>query len=72
MYYLKLYRQATIHFTDAIEVDANYIQAFYNRGYCFELMGDINNAAKDYQYAIKLKPDYDNAAKGLERVTADF
>tara|TARA_R110002096_G_scaffold358732_2_gene551836 strand:+ start:6083 stop:7120 length:1038 start_codon:yes stop_codon:yes gene_type:complete len=70
MYYLKLYRQALPYFTAAIEVDSNYIEAYYNRGYSFELMGDINNAAKDYRKALSIKPDYDLAAKGLSRVTA--
>ncbi|MEQ8909150.1 MAG: tetratricopeptide repeat protein [Vicingaceae bacterium] len=69
MYYLKLYRQATLHFTDAIEVDPNYFQAYYNRGYSFELLGDINNAAKDYRKALSINPNYDLAANGLSRVT---
>lgn len=70
MFYLKTYRQALPYFTDAIKVDPNYFEAYYNRGYCFELMGDINNAAKDYRKALSIKPDYDLAAKGLSRVTA--
>lgn len=69
MYYLQLYRDATHHFTDAIAVDPTYYQAYYNRGYCFELMGDINNAAKDYRKALEIQPDYDLAANGLSRVT---
>lgn len=68
MYYLKLYREATRYFTDAIEVDPQYYQAFYNRGYSFELMGDVNNAKKDYEYALSIKPDYTLAAQGLSRV----
>jgi Tfp pilus assembly protein PilF len=72
MYYLKINRVAVQHFTDAVEVDPKYYQAYYNRGYSFELMGDITNAAKDYQYALSIKPDYTNAALGLERVTAPF
>lgn len=70
MYYLKLYREATQYFTDAIKIDPRYFQAYYNRGYSFELMGDINNAAKDYRQALKIAPTYDLAANGLERVTA--
>lgn len=72
MNYLKINREAVKYFTNAIEVDPKYYQAYFNRGYCFEIMGDINNAEKDYRYALLLKPDYDNAAKGLERVTAEF
>ena len=69
MYYLKLYREALPYFTDAVEIDPNYYQAYYNRGYTFELMGDINNAAKDYRKALSIMPDYDLAANGLTRVT---
>lgn len=72
MFYLKINSQAVQYYTDAVNIDPNYYQAYFNRGYCFELMGDINNAAKDYRYTLSLKPDYDNAAKGLERVTADL
>jgi len=68
MYYLQLYRQASLHFSDAIEVDPNYYQAYYNRGYCFELLGDVNNAIKDYQQSLAIEPSYDLAAKGISRV----
>ena len=68
MFYLKLYREATRYFTDAVEVDPQYYQAYYNRGYSFELMGDVGNAKKDYQYALSIQPDYTMAAKGLSRV----
>jgi tetratricopeptide (TPR) repeat protein len=70
MFYLKIYREAVNHFTNAVKVDPKYYQAYYNRGYCFELMGDIANAEKDYKYTLFLNPDYTNAALGLERVTA--
>jgi tetratricopeptide (TPR) repeat protein len=68
MYYLKLYREAIPYFTDAIEVAPKYYQAYYNRGYSFELMGDINNAAKDYRKALSIRPDYTLAAEGLNRL----
>lgn len=68
MYYLHLYREATHYFTRAIEVDPKYFEAIYNRGYCFELMGDIGNAEKDYKLALSINPSYDLAAKGLSRL----
>ncbi len=68
MYYLQLYKEAIRYFTDAIKVDPNYYQAYYNRGYSFELLGDVNNALKDYEYALKIKPDYTIAAEGMSRV----
>jgi len=71
MYYLKLYREGLNYFDQAVKVDPQYYQAYYNRGYSFELLGDINNAAKDYRKALSIQPDYTLAARGLERVTTD-
>ncbi|MDB4061894.1 tetratricopeptide repeat protein [Vicingaceae bacterium] len=68
LFYLKLYRQSQQYFTDAIDVDPRYKEAYYNRGYAFELLGDINNAAKDYRKALEIDPSYDYAAKGLSRL----
>ena len=68
LFYLKLYRQSQQYFTDAIEVDPRYKEAYYNRGYAFEMLGDINNAAKDYRKALEIDPSYDYAAKGLSRL----
>jgi len=68
LFYLKLYRESQQYFTDAIEVDPRYKEAYYNRGYAFEMLGDINNAAKDYRKALEIDPSYDYAAKGLSRL----
>lgn len=68
MFYLKLYSESLQYFNQAVQVDPTYYQAYYNRGYSFELMGDINNAAKDYKKALQIQPDYTLAAQGLERV----
>ncbi len=66
--YLRVYDVAIQHFTDAINCDKNYAEAWYNRGYCYELLGDIMNAKKDYQQAIMIKPNYQRAVDGLNRV----
>jgi len=68
LFYLQLYRQSQQYFTDAIAVDPRYKEAYYNRGYAFEMLGDINNAAKDYRKALEIDPSYDYAAKGLSRL----
>ncbi len=66
--HLKLYKEAKKYFEQAIEIDKNYYEAYYNYGYCFELLGDIGNAEKIYQQALKIKPDYTTAAQGLNRI----
>jgi len=66
--YLKVYRQAILHFTQAIRCDSNYLEAYYNRGISFENLGDIDHAAADYRKALAIYPKYELARKGLERV----
>jgi len=66
--YLKVYDQAIKHFSDAIKVKPDYYEAWYNRGLCYESLGNIAMAKQDYEQALKLKPDYVMAKKGLERV----
>lgn len=69
---LKVYNVAAQYFTEAIEVSPKYAEAYYNRGYSYELMGDIMKARKDYKKALEIKPQYDNAAKGLSRVEKKY
>lgn len=66
--YLQVYDVAAKHFTDAINSDKNYAEAWYNRGYCFELLGDVMNAKNDYQQAIMLRPNYQRAIDGQNRI----
>lgn len=73
MVLLKAYQPAIPYFTKAIELDPNmYYQAYYNRGYCYELLGDIGNAGKDYRKALDIRPDYTLAAQGIGRVKGEL
>ncbi|HKR07027.1 MAG TPA: tetratricopeptide repeat protein [Bacteroidia bacterium] len=65
---LKVYDQAIKHYNDAIAADPDYVEAYYNRGLCYEAVGDIAAAKKDYDKAISFRPNYDLALKGLERI----
>jgi tetratricopeptide (TPR) repeat protein len=66
--YLRDYKKAIEHFTDAISCDPKYAEAYYNRGYTFELMGDMQNAKKDYNNALKIRTNYQKAIDGLNRI----
>jgi tetratricopeptide (TPR) repeat protein len=66
--YLKVYDQAIKHFTDAINSDPYFVQAYYNRGLCYEYLGDIAAAARDYKHALSIFPTYKLAIDGLKRV----
>ncbi len=65
---LKLYNQAIIHFTDAIKADPGYAEAYYNRGYCYELLGNVEAAKRDYQEALAIRTNYQKAIDGLNRI----
>jgi tetratricopeptide (TPR) repeat protein len=68
--YLQVYDVAAKHFTDAINIDPNYAEAWYNLGYCHELLGDVMNAKANYQKAIMIRPNYQRAIEGLNRIDA--
>ncbi|MCS6982010.1 MAG: tetratricopeptide repeat protein [Flavobacteriales bacterium] len=64
----KEYRIAIEYFSEAIKYDSKYAEAFYNRGYAYELLGNVQAAAQDYRNALALKPDFRLARKGLTRL----
>jgi len=55
-------------FTKAIELLPEYHQAYYNRGLAYERKGELGLASDDYRSALSIKPDYDLAANGLDRM----
>jgi tetratricopeptide (TPR) repeat protein len=68
--YLQVYDVAARHFSEAIKVDPEYAEAWYNRGYCYELLGDVMNAKTNYQRAVSIRPNYQRAVDGLNRIDA--
>jgi len=66
--YLKKFKEGADFFSKAIKIDSKYIEAYFNRGYCYELMGDIAKAHGDYEKALKITPNYPKAVEGLNRL----
>lgn len=66
--HLKTYEVATEYFSKAITASAGYYQAYYNRGYAYEKLGEKDKALKDYKKALSIHPQYTPAAKGVSRV----
>ncbi len=66
--YLKDFEAAVKFFSKSISLDPKYTDAYFNRGYSYELMGDFINARKDYQKALELFPNYERSIKGLNRL----
>jgi tetratricopeptide (TPR) repeat protein len=65
---LQLYNQAVVHFSDAVQSNPRYAEAYYNRGYCYELLGNVEAARRDYQEALSIKTNYQKAIDGLNRL----
>lgn len=55
-------------FNIAIEVNPVYIKAYYFRALTAELMGNFAQAKSDYQHALNLAPEYQEAQQGLDRL----
>ena len=66
--YLKDFKKAVSYFTEALHKDPGYFEAYYNRGYAFELEGQFENAYKDYQKTLSIKTNYQKAIDGLNRL----
>lgn len=66
--YLQEYDKAVEWYTKAINIEPKYIDAYYNRGLCYELLNNRTNAKNDFQTVLKLHPTHTYAAIALERV----
>jgi tetratricopeptide (TPR) repeat protein len=66
---LQVYSKGVEYFTGAVNSDELYYQAFYGRAYCYEILGDVQNAKKDYETALNINMEYTPAKEGLGRVT---
>ncbi|RLD45542.1 MAG: hypothetical protein DRI86_05410 [Bacteroidetes bacterium] len=65
---LNISDKAIPYFTKAINADPNYYKAIYNRGLAYEKLGDVINAKKDYKEALRIKPNYEKAIEGINRI----
>ena len=65
---IKDYQKAIENFNTTIEMKNNYYQAFYNRGYAFEMLGDYESARQNYSDALNILPNYSLAVAGLNRL----
>ena len=60
-YQLKNYRSAIKDFDQAIELENNYIDAYYVRALCYGNLKKYNKALNDFNKVIVLNPDYKEA-----------
>ena len=61
----KNYNEAINHFTNAINADPNYDQAYFARGVCYDELNDKTNARADYQMALQINPKNNYSIQNL-------
>ncbi len=66
--YLKDYPKAVEYFTKVIEIKPDYTDAWYNRGFAWEMQKNVENSRNDYKKALELTPNYEKAVEGLNRI----
>lgn len=54
----------------ALQTNPLYVRAYFFRGYAAELMGNFKQAKDDYEHAVRMAPEYQEAQDGLSRVNA--
>jgi tetratricopeptide (TPR) repeat protein len=71
--YKDRYREAIGWFNKALDLAPEYHQAIYNRGLCYENLEKRDSAITDYRTALRIKKgDYKPAARGLQRLGAEY
>jgi len=68
MVYKGNYEEAEKWFGKAIYWNPKYANAWYNRGFSYELDGKLAKAKADYQKAMEIEPNFPLAIKGLNRI----
>ncbi len=58
-------QKAMDYFTQAINFDPKYAEAYFARGACYQELKNNEKAKADYQMALQLKPNYEPALEGL-------
>jgi len=66
--YLKDFETAIDYFTQTVDINSEYADAYYNRGFAYELLKDVDNSRSDYNKALEFNPNYEKAVEGLNRI----
>ena len=61
-------KKALENFTKAIEINPNYVEAYFARGYTYSKLKDKESAKADYDMCLKIQPNYDAAVEGLNEL----
>ncbi|XP_069573248.1 tetratricopeptide repeat protein 32 [Brachyistius frenatus] len=70
--YLRVdFQEAVEDFTSAVQADIRSETPFYNRGLIHYRLGFFDNAKSDFQQALKLNPDFEDAKVSLQQTLLD-
>lgn len=61
------YERAIRYFMKAIEIDAEYADAYNDLRFCYLQLKDYNNAYEAYKKCLELEPTYPRAANRIVR-----
>ena len=64
----KNYKNAINYFTQAITADNSYVEAYFGRAYCYELIGDLVKSESDYRTSLMLDVKYMPSRQGMDRI----
>ena len=64
----KNYDSAINYFTQAITADDSYVEAYFGRAYCYELVGDLVKSESDYRTSLMLDVKYMPSRQGMDRI----
>ncbi|MCD6347747.1 MAG: tetratricopeptide repeat protein [Bacteroidales bacterium] len=66
--YEQNFEKAIEFFTLAVEKEPDYVEAWYNRGFTYEVMGKLKKARADYEQSLTIKSNYPLSIKGINRI----
>lgn len=58
-------KKALEYFSKAISINESYVEAYFARGYTYSKLKDKASAKADYNFCLKLVPNYEAAIQGL-------
>mgnify|MGYP000865289014 CR=1 FL=1 len=64
----ELWKKALKHFENATKFDVHFGDAYYYVGLCHEKLGDLTNATRQYENAVRIGEELGQAKAALERL----
>ncbi len=62
------YTGAIRYFDHTLRLNPSYVDALYNRGLCYEILGEKDKARRDYREALRVLPNFERAVDGMNRL----